>query len=34
MEEKKDKLININIVDVVKILQADRRKICIYFYSL
>jgi len=30
MEEKKDKLININIVDVVKILQADRRKICIY----
>ena len=32
MEEKKDKIININIVEVIRILWADRKKVCIYSF--
>ena len=30
MEEKKDKIINISIADVIRLLLADKRKVCIY----
>jgi uncharacterized protein involved in exopolysaccharide biosynthesis len=30
MEEKKDKIININVVEVIRLLLADKKKICIY----
>ena len=30
MEEKKNKIININALTVIRMLIADKRKICIY----
>lgn len=30
MEEKKDKIININVVEVIRLLLADKKKVCIY----
>lgn len=32
MEEKQEKIININIVEVIRILWADRKKVCIYSF--
>ena len=32
MEEKKEKIININIVEVIRILWADKKKVCIYSF--
>ena len=32
MEEKKQKIININIAEVIKLLYADRKKVCIYSF--
>ena len=30
MEEKKDKIININVVEVIRLLLTDKKKVCIY----
>jgi LPS O-antigen subunit length determinant protein (WzzB/FepE family) len=30
--EEKEKIININIVEVIRILLADKKKICIYSF--